>query len=123
MKSMIGNRGQALVETLFSLPLLVAGVTLVMVGLHSLSVFYLVDYWTYSASRCLAEERLASRCRQTLERRLQSLPYASVQIQSFRAGTFGARVETRLTTVVFHDKEFSDSFATNLTSSDFGAAR
>ncbi len=123
MTSNVNNRGQALVETLFSLPLLVAGVTLVMVGLHSLSVFYLVDYWTYSASRCLAEERPASLCREKLERRLQSLPYTSIHIQSFQSRRPAALVKTQVTTVLFHNKEFESRFSTNLSSAEFGEAR
>ena len=90
--------GQALVETLFSLPILVAGGTLVLGGLHSLSAFYLTDYWTYDLAFCLAQERSTIVCRKQFKRKVANLPLTQVSILESRNFSGRHFVKTQMTT-------------------------
>lgn len=92
------NRGQALVESLFSLPLVVGGATLILGGLHSLFVFYLVDYWTYKASFCLAKERPVPFCEQEIKSQLLRTPLLQINSVNMRLYHDEAYVKTSYAT-------------------------
>ncbi len=100
-------RGQALVETMLSLPTLVSGAILMFGGLHSLFAFYWVDYWTYQSALCLAQEQPRVFCRQQLNQRLQQVPFAKARIQNLSFSVHAAQVSTDLQTVFLRNREFT----------------
>ncbi len=111
------KRGQALVETLVSLPVLMAGGALVLAGLHSLCTFYLVDHWTYESALCLAQEK--STCRKELDQRLMQIPYASVAVRRFYKRGETVEVRAQLSTPLLRNVVFNESFRQPLSSGDF----
>jgi hypothetical protein len=117
------QRGQALVETLASLPVIVLGATLVLGGLHSLFAFYLTDYWVYQSSLCLVRERQISHCRQQLQKRLAQLPFSSHTIHQFKSGSSKTHVSLSLDTSLVGTLHFEEKHSFFLKSEDFGAFR
>ncbi len=118
----LNSRGQALVETLLSLPALVSGATLVLGGLHSLFAFYWVDHWTYQLSQCLAKETIAIECTRDFEKRVQLLPFAKVEVIQQSQWGDQVQVKTQLHTALIPNKVFQLQRNTEFTSGDFGDA-
>jgi hypothetical protein len=117
------NAGQALVETLVSLPIMLLGVSVVIAGLHSLFLFYLSDHWVYQSSLCLVRERQISHCRQQLQKRLAQLPFSSHTIHQFKSGSSKTHVSLSLDTSLVGTLHFEEKHSLFQKSEDFGAFR
>ena len=115
--------GQALVETLFSLPVLVAGVTLVLGGLHSLSVFFLADSWTYELSQCLVMEESQQQCSKNFSQKVKNLPFASVKILQAHRGQLESVVRSELVTPLIPSKIIETKIKNQLNSESFRGKR
>ena len=111
-------KGQALVETLLSLPLVVVGVTALLGGLHSVGLYYLGDHWTYQSALCLTQERGVRTCQKILEDRLHQLPFSSFQITSFGGHPGFSQVVVRLQGPL-GGFQFREGFSGPLKSGDF----
>lgn len=122
MKKLKHKSGQALVESLLSMPLLVAGVTLVLAGLHSLSLFYIVDHWTYNTAVCLVQENSPQGCREQLSKRLQQLPLQTTRIKEVSATSKEVSVQIQLHTPFIGPLLFVEKIPFNLTSFDLEEA-
>ncbi len=96
MHSTLSSRGQALVETIYSIPIVMSGLALSLIGLHSLFLFYLTDHWTYQASICLVEEKPKESCRSELVKKTNQLPYTYFQIKKFERNNHQAQVEMKV---------------------------
>ena len=111
--------GQALVETLFSLPILVAGVTLVLGGLHSLSAFYLTDFWSYNMALCLNKEISSTKCRTEFNKKTSYLPFAKVEVLATNIGSRKSQTKVILNTPLLHNQMIENTMSKKLTSRSF----
>ena len=81
---MIGSqKGQAVLETLLSFPMVAAVVTAVTVGIYLNTCHYLTDFWTQEAALCLAKTRAKKICLGEFKEKTQSLAFTNIRVLSF----------------------------------------
>ncbi len=73
--------GQALIETLFSLPLVLSAMMLVLVFLYSWTSHFLIDHWVYQSALCLSQDHSIRTCRKELEEKLNQIPFLTFQVR------------------------------------------
>lgn len=127
---LLNNSGQALVETVLSLPVVVAGVTMILVGLHSLSFYYWFDHWTYESAVCLIKENSEWDCEKKLKAKLEIFPGSSFVINRFYKTSDHVFVEVLGRGILLPNlvdrknismsKTFTEQINTSLSSKDFG---
>ena len=77
------DKGQALMEALIGLPLLLGLLTAVLFLLAALIGHYLVIEWVDQASLCLAQEHSQAKCKKKLTTQLKILHFLRPKINSF----------------------------------------
>ncbi len=112
-------RGQALVESLFTIPFAIAVVSSFFIGFLSLSSEFLADHWTYQSALCLASHKPVALCKRELEQHLQLLPFYHHDIHKMDRQQQSAEVVVYLSGPLMHRKLFSESLRLPLDSGDF----
>ncbi len=73
-------KGQALFETLFTLPIVMGGLSLILCFLYSWTSHFLIDHWVYQSALCLAENQAPRHCQKELVEKLKQVPFLTFQI-------------------------------------------
>lgn len=112
-------RGQALVESLFTLPFAIAVVSSFFIGFHYLSSEFLADHWTYQSALCLASQKPVALCKREVGQRLRLLPFYHHDIQKMDRRLQRVEVEIYLSGPLMQRKVFSENIRLPLRPRDF----
>ncbi|MCB0378547.1 MAG: hypothetical protein KDD33_08650 [Bdellovibrionales bacterium] len=116
--SLIKNqRGQALVESLASLPMLIVIALAVLSLPFSILSHYLSDHWVYQSSLCLAKEESKVVCEAQLLQRLRQIPFQKISEISLRRT--GSKAATQITIKRFRSYRIQNELHLPLASDDF----
>lgn len=63
-------RGQALIESLLSLPIVLSGALLLLLTMYMLLSQHLLEHWVYETSVCLAQEYPSYSCETELRKKI-----------------------------------------------------
>ena len=81
MSPLNNQKGQALIETLISLPFTILALS-GTIGLAHFSISYkLTDHWTYEAAICLSKFYPKNFCSKELRRKIDLLPYVDINLR------------------------------------------
>jgi hypothetical protein len=114
-----GNRGQALAESLFVIPLAMAVVNISGLGFLYLSTQYLVDHWLYQSALCIAERRPPYVCKDSLSNNLQMLPWQSHHIRRWQHSETTIELELEFTLFRSMTRRFQQNLHLPLLERDF----
>lgn len=90
------NRGQALLESVISLPALVALFSAMLIGGHSLLTDFLMDQWLYESTFCLVEEKPKQLCLENLKTQVTRIPFLEIQSLNLFRRSRQVHVQARL---------------------------
>lgn len=113
------SRGQALVESLFALPLAIVVVSSIFIGFLHLSSLFLTDHWTYQSSLCLASYQPSLKCKSELEARLQLLLFYNPDIQKIERRKNQVEVIVVLSGPMMEKQVFTEKLRLPLRAVDF----
>ena len=121
---MINNqKGQALIESLFCIPVLISLISFIFIGFYRVSSHYLIDHFIYQAAFCLAKERGDDQCKKQLIRKLDLIPLSQSQIDLFYIDHKTVAVKARITKLWKSETVFQQTLSLPLTAEQFRRAQ
>lgn len=123
MPSLNNNRGQALLESLWCLPVVIGFFTLILIGIETHFSDYLIDHWVYEACLCLAKEQPTQTCSNKLLSQLQHIPFIDFQLNQFSRDEKRILVKLIVDHHLLTPKAFTEELFLPLQSSDFRSAQ
>lgn len=113
------KRGQALIESLFTLPVFIGLVALATIGSFSTGAYYLTDHFVYQSALCLASAQVTKNCEQELKQKLNLIPFSHFSIQQFYKTSQQVRSQIVVTHPWSQSFEFTETLLLPLTSNQF----
>jgi hypothetical protein len=120
---MLNNlKGQAIIESLFSLPVFMGLIFLIMISILQFSSHYLSDHFVYSAAICIAKDEIET-CKQQLIKKMRLIPFMRFKIISFKKYYNKINVEVDTKSAGGYSNNIRENLELPIKSKHFGMAK